>query len=175
MFRNQYDTDITTYSPQGRLHQVEYAMEAVKQGSASVGVRSKTHVVLATLKRFASELSGDQKKLFAIDDHVVIAISGLTADARVLSRYMRTETQHHKFMYEEPMPVGRLVLQVADKCQVRLNHHPIGGGGTESGCWWGGFALMCVAGKPWACAPVVQALWRRLLQMSCCTRQSPVS
>lgn len=118
MFRNQYDTDITTYSPQGRLHQVEYAMEAVKQGSASVGVRSKTHVVLATLKRFASELSGDQKKLFAIDDHVVIAISGLTADARVLSRYMRTETQHHKFMYEEPMPVGRLVLQVADKCQV---------------------------------------------------------
>lgn len=120
MFRNQYDTDITTYSPQGRLHQVEYAMEAVKQGSASVGVRSKTHVVLATLKRFASELSGDQKKLFAIDDHVVIAISGLTADARVLSRYMRTETQHHKFMYEEPMPVGRLVLQVADKCQVRF-------------------------------------------------------
>ena len=118
MFRNQYDTDITTYSPQGRLHQVEYAMEAVKQGSASVGVRSKTHVVLATLKRFASELSGDQKKLFAIDDHVVIAISGLTADARVLSRYMRTETQHHKFMYDEPMPVGRLVLQVADKCQV---------------------------------------------------------
>lgn len=124
MFRNQYDTDITTYSPQGRLHQVEYAMEAVKQGSASVGVRSKTHVVLATLKRFASELSGDQKKLFAIDDHVVIAISGLTADARVLSRYMRTETQHHKFMYEEPMPVGRLVLQVADKCQVRFGPRP---------------------------------------------------
>lgn len=128
MFRNQYDTDITTYSPQGRLHQVEYAMEAVKQGSASVGVRSKTHVVLATLKRFASELSGDQKKLFAIDDHVVIAISGLTADARVLSRYMRTETQHHKFMYEEPMPVGRLVLQVADKCQVRFGPPP---------GWWG--------------------------------------
>lgn len=131
MFRNQYDTDITTYSPQGRLHQVEYAMEAVKQGSASVGVRSKTHVVLATLKRFASELSGDQKKLFAIDDHVVIAISGLTADARVLSRYMRTETQHHKFMYEEPMPVGRLVLQVADKCQIstqRASKRPFGVG-----------------------------------------------
>jgi 20S proteasome alpha/beta subunit len=73
MFRNQYDTDVTTWSPgtnthhhsqnhilnkflthdiAGRLHQVEYAMEAVKQGSACVGVKSKTHVVLASLKRF---------------------------------------------------------------------------------------------------------------------------
>ena len=49
-FRNQYDNDITTWSPQGRLHQVEYAMEAVKQGSAVVGLKSNTHVVLLALK-----------------------------------------------------------------------------------------------------------------------------
>ena len=54
MFRNQYDTDVTTWSPQGRLHQVEYAIEAVKQGSATVGCKSNTHVVLASLKRFFS-------------------------------------------------------------------------------------------------------------------------
>lgn len=41
MFRNQYDSDNVTWSPQGRLHQIEYAMEAVKQGSCSVGVKSK--------------------------------------------------------------------------------------------------------------------------------------
>lgn len=52
MFRNQYDTDVTTWSPAGRLHQVEYAIEAVKQGSAAVGIKSKTHVVLASLKRY---------------------------------------------------------------------------------------------------------------------------
>ena len=51
MYKNQYDTDVTTWSPQGRLFQVEYAMEAVKQGSASVGLTSKSHVVLASLKR----------------------------------------------------------------------------------------------------------------------------
>ena len=38
-------------------HQVEYAMEAVKQGSATVGVKSNTHAVLVALKRASSELS----------------------------------------------------------------------------------------------------------------------
>ena len=50
MFRNNYDGDNTTWSPQGRIHQVEYAMEAVKQGSATVGIRSNTHVILVALK-----------------------------------------------------------------------------------------------------------------------------
>lgn len=74
-------------SPQGKLHQVEYALEAVKQGSAAIGLRSKTHAVLLTLKRSTGELATYQKKLIRIDDHVGIAIAGLTSDARVL-RYV---------------------------------------------------------------------------------------
>ncbi|KAF6263042.1 20S proteasome alpha subunit F [Scenedesmus sp. NREL 46B-D3] len=118
MFRNQYDTDVTTWSPQGRLFQVEYAMEAVKQGSCAVGLVSNTHVVLATLKRAQNDLSSYQRKMFKIDDHMGIAIAGLTADGRVLCKYMRNECINHRFVYEAPMPVGRLVRQVADKHQV---------------------------------------------------------
>ncbi|GFZ10340.1 proteasome alpha subunit F1 [Actinidia rufa] len=69
MFRNQYDTDVTTWSPQGRLFQVEYAMEAVKQGSAAIGLRSKTHAVLASVNKAQSELSSHQKKIFKVDHH----------------------------------------------------------------------------------------------------------
>ena len=125
MFRNQYDTDVTVWSPQGRLHQVEYAMEAVNQvylnewmqysifisivmlmyfivlfcfvlfcmitwltlGTVCLGIRNKTHVVLAALKRLPNELACYQKKLFKIDDHMGIAMSGLTADGRSLIKY----------------------------------------------------------------------------------------
>eukprot|EP01006_Ploeotia_vitrea_P049367 TRINITY_DN67334_c2_g1_i2.p1 TRINITY_DN67334_c2_g1~~TRINITY_DN67334_c2_g1_i2.p1 ORF type:complete len:192 (-),score=83.38 TRINITY_DN67334_c2_g1_i2:407-982(-) len=118
MYRNQYDTDVTTYSPAGRLHQVEYAMEAVKQGSAAVGLRSDEIVVLASLKRRTNELASYQQKVFKIDEHCGIAVSGLIADARVLRKYMINECLNHKFVYDTPAQVGRVVLKLSDKSQV---------------------------------------------------------
>jgi 20S proteasome alpha/beta subunit len=59
-------------------------MEAVKLGSATVGLKSKTHAVLIALKRASSELSAHQKKIIPIDTHIGITIAGLTADARIL-------------------------------------------------------------------------------------------
>eukprot|EP00898_Chlorokybus_atmophyticus_P001940 jgi/Chlat1/2747/Chrsp187S02936 len=131
MFRNQYDTDVTTWSPAGRLHQIEYAMEAVKQGSCAVGLQGKDHIVLTSIKRDAGEMSSYQRKLVEIDTHLGIAIAGLNADGRVLSQYMRNECINHKFVYESPFPVGRLVLQLADRSQVstqRASKRPYGVG-----------------------------------------------
>jgi len=122
-FRNQYDSDCSTWSPQGRIHQLEYALEAVKQGSACVGLKSKTHAIVLALKRSSSELGSYQKKIFKIDDHIGIAISGLTADARLLSKYMRNECINHKFAFERPMQTVRLVTQVADKAQVHTQQY----------------------------------------------------
>ena len=82
MHRNMYDTDVTVFSPEGRLLQVEYAMESTKQGSACVGLKSENYVVIGALKRSVNEMSSHQKKLMEIDGHMGIAIAGLTADAR---------------------------------------------------------------------------------------------
>lgn len=65
-------------------------MEAVKLGSATVGLKNKTHAVLIALKRATSELSAHQKKIIPIDKHMGISISGLTADARILRYYLLT-------------------------------------------------------------------------------------
>jgi len=131
MYRNQYDTDVTTFSPAGRIHQVEYAMEAVKQGSAVVGMRSKDLVLVASLKRLPSELASYQKKVFKIDDHIVIGMAGLVSDGRVLTKHMIQECLNHKFVYETPLQVGRLVQDLSDKAQVftqRSEKRPYGVG-----------------------------------------------
>ena len=58
MLKSQYDSNVTTWSPQGRLFQLEYAAEAVNQGSAIVGITGKTCGVLAAVKRRPHELGG---------------------------------------------------------------------------------------------------------------------
>lgn len=87
-------------------------MEAVKQGAATVGIKSKTHVVLVALKRASSELSAYQKKILPIDDHLGISLAGLAADARILTRFMRNECLNNKYSYDSPMPVTRLVSSI---------------------------------------------------------------
>lgn len=92
-------------------------MESVKQGSACVGLRSDSMVVLGALKRSVSELSSHQKKLLQIDDHMGIGIAGLTADARSLAKYMQAECLEHRYVYGQSMPPYQLMADLADKHQ----------------------------------------------------------
>jgi len=118
MFRNSYDNDSVTFSPQGRIFQVEYALEAIKQGSAAVGLVSNTHAVLVALKRNAEELGSYQKKIIKIDGHLGLALAGLAPDARVLSNFMRQQSMSSRLIYSRPIPVARVVNAIADKAQV---------------------------------------------------------
>jgi len=123
MFRNNYDNDSVTFSPQGRIFQVEYAQEAVKQGSVVVGIVSKTHAVLVALKRNAEELSSYQKKVIPVDSHMGIAIAGLASDARVLSNFMKQQCLASKMTYGRPMPIERIVNQIGDRAQTNTQHY----------------------------------------------------
>ncbi|KAL1961477.1 hypothetical protein VTN77DRAFT_1834 [Rasamsonia byssochlamydoides] len=123
MFRNNYDNDSVTFSPQGRIFQVEYAQEAVKQGSVVVGLVSKTHAVLVGLKRNAEELSSYQKKVIEIDSHMGIAIAGLSSDARVLSNFMKQQSLGSRLTYGRAIPLDRIVAQIGDRAQTNTQHY----------------------------------------------------
>ncbi|XP_020806079.1 proteasome subunit alpha type-1 [Drosophila serrata] len=136
MFRNQYDNDTTVWSPQGRLFQVEYAMEAVKQGTVTVGLKSKDYAVLVALCRASSDVDSLQRKIMSVDAHMGISISGLTADARQLCHYLRTECMAYRHSYDTEYPIKRFVESLGNKMQATTqsyNRRPYGVGMLVAG------------------------------------------
>lgn len=117
MFRNNYDGDTVTFSPTGRLFQVEYALEAIKQGSVTVALRSDKYAVLVALKRNADELSSYQKKIIDLDRHMGLSLAGLAPDARVLSNYLRQQCNYSKLVFNRPLAVEKVGQLLCDKAQ----------------------------------------------------------
>ena len=114
-----YDRGITIFSPDGRLYQVEYAREAVKRGTASIGVRTPEGVVLAVDKRIRSPLMErtSVEKIHKADDHVGIASAGHVADARQLIDFARRRAQVNQLRYGRPIGVETLTKAVTDHIQ----------------------------------------------------------
>lgn len=111
-----YDRAITVFSPDGRLFQVEYAREAVKRGTTTVGLKYKDGVVLIVDKRITSRLIEPEsiEKIFQIDDHIGCATSGLVADARALVDRARVDAQINEITYNEKIQVKTLVKRICD-------------------------------------------------------------
>jgi proteasome alpha subunit len=111
-----YDRAITVFSPDGRLFQVEYAREAVKRGTTTVGIKYKSGVVLLVDKRISSRLIEPTsiEKIFKIDGHIGCATSGLVADARALVDRARVEAQVNRLTYESPVQVKTLTRKLCD-------------------------------------------------------------
>jgi proteasome alpha subunit len=114
-----YDRGITIFSPDGRLYQVEYAREAVKRGTASIGIRTKDGVVLVVDKRIRSPLMErtSVEKIHKADNHIGIASAGHVADARQLIDFARRQAQVNQLRYDEPIGVETLTKAVTDHIQ----------------------------------------------------------
>ncbi|MEM2905534.1 MAG: archaeal proteasome endopeptidase complex subunit alpha [Candidatus Bathyarchaeia archaeon] len=119
-----YDRVITIFSPEGRLFQVEYAVEAVKRGATVLGVVSKEGVVLAAEEKAPSKLQDPvfSWKIFQIDEHLGVAIVGLGADARVLIDQARLFAQSNRLTYDEPIDTEVLARRIADIKQIYTQH-----------------------------------------------------
>jgi proteasome alpha subunit len=114
-----YDRGITIFSPDGRLYQVEYAREAVKRGTASIGVKTDDGVVFAVDKRFRSPLMEREsvEKMHKADDHIGIASAGHVADARQLIDFARRQAQVEQLRYGEPIGVETITKEITDHIQ----------------------------------------------------------
>jgi proteasome alpha subunit len=113
-----YDRAITVFSPDGRLYQVEYAIETVRRGTIAVGVKCKDGVVIAVEEKARKlQISDVAQKIFQIDDHVGVAAAGYIPDARSQVDNARFFSQSNKMIYDEPVEVETIAKHLADQCQ----------------------------------------------------------
>ncbi len=118
-----YDRAITVFSPDGRLFQVEYAMELVNRGATIIGIQCAEGVVLAAEESIEPlEEAGYSWKIFRVDEHIGAAIVGLSSDARILIDQARIYAQSNKLTYDEPIDTEVVTKRICDIQQMYTQH-----------------------------------------------------
>ncbi|KTW25744.1 hypothetical protein T552_03357 [Pneumocystis carinii B80] len=123
----RYDSRTTIFSPEGRLFQVEYALEAISHAGTALGVMSTDGIVLAAEKKVISKLlekNISTEKIYVIDDHMICAVAGVTADANILVNYTQKVSQQYLFTYGCHMPCEEIVKSL---CNVKQGYTQYGG------------------------------------------------
>jgi len=109
-----YDLSSSTYSPDGRLFQVEYANKAVENSGTAIGLKVKDGVVLAVEKLVHSKLLIPEanRRIQSVDRHIGLATAGLLADGRHLANRARDEAQNYRDTYMAPPPLSALADRI---------------------------------------------------------------
>ena len=111
-----YDMTPTMYSPDGRIYQVEYAIETVKRGTLAIGVASKEGVIMAVEEKPRTLQSTDvTQKIFQVDYHIGVAAAGYIPDARVQVDNARFFSQGNRMTYDESVEVATVAKHLADQ------------------------------------------------------------
>ena len=111
-----YDMTPTMYSPDGRIYQVEYAMETVKRGTLAIGVCSKEGVIIAVEEKARTlQTTGITQKIFQVDFHIGIAAAGYIPDARIQVDSARFFSQGNRMTYDESVEIGTVAKYLADQ------------------------------------------------------------
>ena len=112
-----YDMTPTMYSPDGRIYQVEYAIETVKRGTLAIGIKCKDGIIIAVEENpRALQVSNITQKIFLVDKHIGVAAAGYIPDARVQVDNARFFSQSNKLTYDEPVEVETVAKHLADQC-----------------------------------------------------------
>lgn len=119
-----YDRAITVFSPDGRLFQVEYAVETVNRGATILGITCSEGVVLGAEETIETKLEDPNFswKLYKVDEHVGAAIVGLSSDARILIDQSRIYAQSNRLMYDDPIDIEIITKRVGDLKQLYTQH-----------------------------------------------------
>jgi 20S proteasome subunit alpha 7 len=119
-----YDLSTSTFSPDGRIFQCEYAGKAVENSGTVLGIKCTDGVVLAVEKMVISKMlvTGSVRRTHLVDSHAAIAVCGLVSDGRVLVTRARQEAENYKDFYGHPIPGAVLASRMSDFVHLYTLH-----------------------------------------------------
>jgi len=125
--KEDYDITPTTFSPDGRIFQVEYAREAIRKGSLAVGFRFSDSVVLASLRPGEGKLVEKEfvRKQYVISRKIAAVTSGLMADGRILVDILRERAAEEEYIYGEEPLVSSVVKWLCRICELYTRYDGI--------------------------------------------------
>eukprot|EP01112_Ceratiomyxa_fruticulosa_P019238 TRINITY_DN626_c0_g3_i1.p1 TRINITY_DN626_c0_g3~~TRINITY_DN626_c0_g3_i1.p1 ORF type:complete len:234 (+),score=64.49 TRINITY_DN626_c0_g3_i1:293-994(+) len=114
----QYSFSLTTFSPSGKLVQIEYALHAVSAGATALAIKAKNGVVIATEKKFPTLMDETSiSKIGLLTPHTGMVYAGMGPDSRVLLRSGRKKAEEYFRFYKDPIPVVGVVKELASVMQ----------------------------------------------------------
>ncbi|KAK2504553.1 hypothetical protein MC885_011601 [Smutsia gigantea] len=126
-YSRRYDSRTTIFSPEGRLYQVEYAMEAIGHAGTCLGILGNDGVLLAAERRNIHKLLDEvffSEKIYKLNEDMACSVAGITSDANVLTNELRLIAQRYLLQYQEPIPCEQLVTAL---CDIKQAYTQFGG------------------------------------------------
>jgi len=123
----RYDSRTTIFSPEGRLYQVEYAMEAIGHAGTCLGILANDGILLAAERKNTNKLLDEvfhSEKIYHLHDNMACSVAGITSDANVLTNELRLIGQRYYYQYGESMPCEQLVSWL---CDIKQTYTQYGG------------------------------------------------
>lgn len=123
----RYDSRTTIFSPEGRLYQVEYALEAINHAGTAIGIMADDGIVLVAERKITSKLleqDTSAEKMYKLNDNTICSVAGMTADAGILINYVRESSQEYLKIYNKEPPIENIVKKV---CNLKQGYTQYGG------------------------------------------------
>jgi len=97
---------VTTFSPDGRVFQVEYAGKAVENSGTALAICCSDGIIFAVEKFLTSKMlvPGTIKRIFPVSRNSGMAVAGMLADSRQIVARARSEAHQYKDAYNEEIP-----------------------------------------------------------------------
>lgn len=101
-----YDLSASTFSPDGRVFQVEYALKAVEKSGTTIGIKCVDGVVLGVENPVLNRMlvPGGNRRIFTVDEHAGVAMAGFAADARKIVKLARHQSSQYRKFYGSQIP-----------------------------------------------------------------------